>query len=164
MQRLLWKELIRNWKSLRLGPTFISELNYFLWLNFVTNFFTNREILENTDPRFNENGTLSFVPKRHSIPLPDRSIGDPNKDIIITANLPLLGLSTAAAKMSVFTALAASTLAKSTSARAILNLTVHDYLWGYEDNLVRLANTIVPNYINFDRFGLLDRVSWLLTI
>lgn len=118
-----------------------------------------REILENKNATFHENGTLSFVPERYSIPIPERSVGDPHKDIIVTANLPLLGLSSAAAKISTFAALAVSTLAKSTKAYPILNITVHDYLWGYEDNLVSLANTILPNYIDFPRFGLMDRVS-----
>lgn len=61
--------------------------------------------------------------------------------------------------MSVFAALAASTLAKSTSATPTLNITVHDYLWGYQDTLVSLAHTVMPGYIDFSRFGLMDRVS-----
>lgn len=120
-----------------------------------------REILENKNATFHPNGTLSFEPVRYSIPIPERSVGDPHKDIIISANLPLLGLSSAAAKISSFAALAVSTLAKSTNAQPMLNLTVHDYLWGYRDNLVSLANSIMPNYINFDRFGIMDRVRRL---
>lgn len=41
----------------------------------------------------------------------------------------------------------------------ILNITVHDYLWGYYDEIITLAGTIVPGYVNFDKFGLVDRVS-----
>lgn len=77
---------------------------------------------------------------------------------MIAANLPLLGLSSAAAKISPFASLAVSSIVKTTSSQPILNITVHDYLWGYEDNLVRLANTILPNYITFERFGLMERV------
>lgn len=117
-----------------------------------------REVLENKNATFHENGTLSFVPDRYSIFVPERSVGDPHKDIIVTANLPLLGLSTAAAKYSTFAAFAASALAQSTNSKPLLNLTVQDFLWGYKDNLISLANTVVPNYINFDRFGLMDRV------
>lgn len=43
--------------------------------------------------------------------------------------------------------------------KPLLNLTVYDYLWGYDDPLVRLASGIVPKFINFRKFGLLDRVS-----
>lgn len=73
--------------------------------------------------------------------------------------MPLLGATTAAAEMSIFAALALSTLTSTLNAQPVLNLTVHDFLWGYEDALVRLAANIVPNIITFEKFGLLDRVS-----
>lgn len=41
----------------------------------------------------------------------------------------------------------------------MLNLTVNDYLWGYDDPLVKLAADVIPSIITFDTFGLLDRVS-----
>lgn len=129
-----------------------------VWLVLKISSTFSREILENKNATFHENGTLSFVPVRYSIPIPERSVGDPRKDIIFAANLPLLGLSSATAGVSPFAALAFSTLAMSTKAEPILNLTVHDFLWGYQDNLVSLANTVLPDYINFERFGLMDRV------
>lgn len=158
-QMLFSAVLTRSWRSLRLDRTFISKC----WLGYFDDFsyflLTHREILENKNATFHENGTLSFVPVRYSIPMPERSVGDPHKDIVMAANLPLLGLSSAAAGISAFAALAVSTLATSTKAQPILNLTVHDFLWGYKDNLVTLANNILPGYITFDRFGLMDRVS-----
>lgn len=50
-------------------------------------------------------------------------------------------------------------LANMMNAKSILNISVYDFLWGYEDSLVALASGIVPNFINFRKFGLLDRVS-----
>jgi hypothetical protein len=35
---------------------------------------------------------------------------------------------------------------------------VNDFLWGYQDNLVTLANSIMPDYIHFEKFGLMDRL------
>ena len=46
--------------------------------------------------------------------------------------------------------------------KPILHLSVQEYLWGYEDPLIRLASGILPNYIDFGKFGLLDRVSVVL--
>lgn len=43
--------------------------------------------------------------------------------------------------------------------KPILNMSVHEYLWGYEDKLVSLAGNIIPSFVNFQKFGLLDRVS-----
>lgn len=117
--------------------------------------------MEHQNITFNENGTVSYFPVRRVIPIPERSIGDPLKDIIVAPNLPLLGLSTAISKVSSFAAFAISSLAKTLKAKPILNLTVHDYLWGYEDNLVRFASNIAPNIISFEKFGLMDRVSLL---
>lgn len=50
-------------------------------------------------------------------------------------------------------------LANMLDSKPILNISVYDYFWGYEDSLVRLASGIVPNFIDFEKFGLLDRVS-----
>lgn len=80
-------------------------------------------------------------------------------DIVTVPNIPLLGASTAASEMSMFAALALSTLTKSLNAQPMLNLTVNDYLWGYEDPLVKLAANIVPTIITFESFGIMDRVS-----
>lgn len=49
-------------------------------------------------------------------------------------------------------------LANYLGSKPILNITVHEYLWGYDDDLISLAGTVVPSYIDFDKFGLLDRV------
>lgn len=86
------------------------------------------------------------------------SIGDLNKDVILVPNVPLLGITSAAADLSMWAELALSTLTKSLNCQPFLNLTVYDYLWGYEDKLVSLASTFVPNLINFKKFGLLDRM------
>lgn len=154
---------MRSWSWLKLGLTYISESRHHIYNKFLIKILILREILENKNATFHENGTLSFIPYRYSIPVPERSVGDPHKDIIICPNLPLLGISAAAVKISTFAALAVSTLAKSTSASPILNITVHDYLWGYQDSLVSLAHTVLPNYIDFKQFGLMDRVSWWFT-
>lgn len=66
---------------------------------------------------------------------------------------------TVASDLSFFAALAISTLTKALNAQPILNITVYDYLWGYEDHLVKLASNIVPSFITFEKLGLLDRVS-----
>lgn len=54
---------------------------------------------------------------------------------------------------------ALSTLIAYLDAQPILHLTVDDFLWGYDDPLVHLASNMLPNWINFRSFGLLDRVS-----
>lgn len=42
--------------------------------------------------------------------------------------------------------------------KPILNLSVNEFLWGYDDKLVKMASSVLPTWINFAKFGLLDRV------
>lgn len=116
------------------------------------------EYLDHSNYTFHNNGTLSYVPRRRVEFNRERSVGDPHRDVVTVPNIPLLGATTAAAEMSILAALALSTLTRTLDAQPMLNLTVHDYLWGYEDSLVALASSVVPNIITFERFGLLDRM------
>lgn len=120
--------------------------------------YVYREVLENRNTTFNANGTLSYIPHRSTEFIREKSVGNPFDDIIIALNVPMLGLSTLASDLSFFAALAVGTLVKTTSSQPFLPLTVQDFLWGYDDTLVSLASTIVPNIIPFKKFGLLDRM------
>lgn len=71
----------------------------------------------------------------------------------------LQGVSSALYDASFFVNYPLAQLTNLLDTKPILNMTVYEYLWGYEDPLVRLASGIVPNFINFKKFGLLDRVS-----
>lgn len=55
--------------------------------------------------------------------------------------------------------MAVSSISSYLDSKLFLNVSVYDYLWGYDDPLVELANTVVPNWIDFPRFGIVDRVS-----
>lgn len=52
-----------------------------------------------------------------------------------------------------------NTMASQLNAKAIINIDVHNYLWGYKDPLISLSHNFVPGLIYFDSIGLLDRVS-----
>lgn len=61
---------------------------------------------------------------------------------------------------SMFTNLALTMVSNTANSKSFVNVTVHDYLFGYDDLLVKLANTALPTWINFEKFGILDRVSF----
>lgn len=44
--------------------------------------------------------------------------------------------------------------------KQLIDLSVKEFLWGYEDKLVTMASNILPTWINFSKFGILDRVSY----
>lgn len=52
--------------------------------------YVYREILTHRNLTFNENGTLSYIPHREVVFLPEKSIGDPSEHIITALNIPML--------------------------------------------------------------------------
>lgn len=62
------------------------------------------------------------------------------------------------ANSSLFTNLGFLTLTKYLGSQPFMNMTVHDYLWGYNDSLIKVANRVVASWIPFEKLGLMDRV------
>lgn len=101
---------------------------------------------------------MSYVPHRTHKFIPERSIGHPKDFLIHVPNIPLLGMSSHMNKWSIFGAMTLSSLAMSLHLEPILNMTVDEYLWGYDDPLVKFGSQIIPSFINIEKFGLLDRM------
>lgn len=120
--------------------------------------FVYREELENTNVQFNDNDTVSYTPRRKVFPVPEMSVSDPETTIVVTPNLALLGLASSLHNSSIFTNLAFATLSRYLDAQPLLHLTVHDFLWGYDDQLILLASKLFPKWIHFPRLGVLDRM------
>ncbi|XP_055543770.1 scavenger receptor class B member 1-like [Wyeomyia smithii] len=120
--------------------------------------YVYQEYLENHNSTFNANGTLSFTPVRRQVFVPERSISDPQQDLIIVPNIALLGVSSAAYRMSTWASLAVAAALKPLGMSPFLNISVRDLLWGYDDPLVKVASTLIPDIINFKKIGILDRM------
>lgn len=130
------------------------HLNSLIQLHLIT----SREFLEHLNSTFNEDGTMSYVPHRSHRFIPERSIGHPSDFRIQVPNIPLLGMSSQMNKWSIFGAMTLSSLAMSLKLQPVLTMSVEDYLWGYDDPLVRFGSQVIPSFINIDKFGLLDRM------
>lgn len=120
--------------------------------------YVYQEFLENSNITFNDNGTMSYIPRRTVTYVPEMSVGNPEKDIVNVPNVPFLGVLSALHDAGFFVNYPIVQLANAMGAKSILNISVYDYLWGYEDSMVTLVSGIVPNFINFRKFGLLDRM------
>ncbi|XP_034234473.1 scavenger receptor class B member 1-like [Thrips palmi] len=120
--------------------------------------FVYREELENTGVKFNENDTVTYTPKRNVFPVPELSVGDPRTTVVIAPNLALLGLASSLHNSSIFTNIAFATLTSYLDTQPFLHLTVHDFLWGFDDPLVHLASKLFPKWIHFPRLGVMDRM------
>ncbi|KAL3280405.1 hypothetical protein HHI36_017887 [Cryptolaemus montrouzieri] len=117
-----------------------------------------QEILYNTNATFNPNGTITYIPVRQLKFIPERSVGDVKTDRVITPNIPLIGISAMLRDSSMFTNLGFTMVSNTANSKSFLNITIEEYLFGYDDLLVKLANTALPTWINFERFGILDRI------
>lgn len=53
---------------------------------------------------------------------------------------------------------------KQTNSRSIVNVTAKEFMFGYESPLTTLGNQFLPDWIYFDKVGLIDRVSILQII
>ncbi|KAL0130667.1 hypothetical protein PUN28_002352 [Cardiocondyla obscurior] len=120
--------------------------------------YVYQEHLVNDNITYNDNDTLTYVPRRTVVYVPEMSTRDPMNDIVYVPNVPYLGVSSALNNAGFIVNFPLVQLATLMNAKPILNISVYEYLWGYEDSLVKLASRIVPNFINFQKFGLLDRM------
>lgn len=120
--------------------------------------YVYQEILVHENITFNDNNTMSYIPRRTIVYIPEMSIGDPAETVINVVNIPYLGVTSALSDAGFMVNYPIAQLANFLKTKPILNITVYDYLWGFEDPLVKLASGIVPNFINFQKFGLLDRM------
>ncbi|KAH8247097.1 hypothetical protein KR032_009197, partial [Drosophila birchii] len=121
--------------------------------------YVYQEVLSNHNVTYNENNnTITFTPKREYILALDRSIGDPKVDRIRAPNIPLMGVTTLASSMSMLASLGLSAITRQLDAQPMLEMSVHDYMWGYEDRLVELAAKFVPSWIDFSSFGIMEKL------
>ncbi|XP_018561595.1 scavenger receptor class B member 1-like [Anoplophora glabripennis] len=120
--------------------------------------YSYKEILTNNNATFGDDGTVTYSPRRDFIVDPENSVGDPNLDRVIVPNIPLLGIQSYLADSSFLTSMGFSAVAASLGSEPVLDLTVDEFLWGYEDKLVTVANQFLPNWIDFGTFGLLERL------
>ncbi|KAJ8935840.1 hypothetical protein NQ314_012618, partial [Rhamnusium bicolor] len=138
-----------TYKTVLFFPT--NNLNYNMH-------FLLREILTNNNATFNDDGTVTYSPRREFIVDLANSVGDAKIDRIIVPNVPLIGIQSFLSDSSFISNMGFSAISTTLGSQAMLNLTVDEYLWGYEDKLVTVANRFLPNWIDFGKFGILERL------
>jgi len=51
-----------------------------------------------------------------------------------------------------------NTLIRQTNTQPLVQMTAHEFMFGYKSTLVTLGNHVMPSWIKFDKLGLIDRV------
>ncbi|ERL87022.1 hypothetical protein D910_04424, partial [Dendroctonus ponderosae] len=117
--------------------------------------YVYREVLTNQNATFNDtDGTVTYQPHREIIFAPEKSVGDPKVDRVLTTNIALVGIQAYFKDLGFFASLGFSAAARSFGAEPIINITIDEYLWGYNDPLITYAHSILPFWIDFDKFGI----------
>uniref|UniRef100_A0A2A4JTS4 Scavenger receptor class B member 1 n=1 Tax=Heliothis virescens TaxID=7102 RepID=A0A2A4JTS4_HELVI len=111
------------------------------------------------DLEMSEDGTrLAMTPRVRSEFIPEASLAHP-KDVVLTLpNLPLLSSATIMSNYPSFIQAAYSYMLAPLGAKPFLKLDVHNFLWGYDNPIIKIINGLAPGLVYYDSFGLLDRL------
>lgn len=120
--------------------------------------FVYREVAAFNNLTLNDNGTASFRAERHLVFEPERSIGYPGNFTVNTFNFPLLTAASLLGESTLVANLGLRSIAAFLGAKPIIQLSVEQILWGYDDPLITLAHNFAPFFIDFKRLGLLERL------
>lgn len=64
-----------------------------------------------------------------------------------------------AADKNFFVRMAANLMIRRYKAQPIVPMTAREFMFGYETEMTTLGNTLTPNWISFNKVGLIDRVN-----
>ncbi|XP_071450574.1 scavenger receptor class B member 1-like [Hetaerina americana] len=119
--------------------------------------YVYREVIEHTAIKFNGNGTITSIPRHPLILVPEMTNGSPS-DIVHVPNIALLSMANILEGSSYFTRAGFNLIVRQTDSEPIEEMTAEEFMFGYEDPLVGLGNTLLPSWIHFDKLGLIDRM------
>ncbi|CAH0724057.1 unnamed protein product, partial [Brenthis ino] len=121
--------------------------------------FNYQEYRTNKQFKFDEKtGLMSYIPFTRTEFLPHLSVGDPKLINVTVPNAAILAMSSMVSTFPFWTKAAFNMLATRLQSKPIVKLNAESLLWGYEDPLITLGNTILPGWIHFKSIGILDRL------
>ncbi|XP_045508630.1 scavenger receptor class B member 1-like isoform X1 [Colias croceus] len=120
--------------------------------------FVYREFLEHNVTRFNENGTLSAIPKHPLTWVGELSEGNSEDDVLYLPHIALLSIANVVSQQSFVTRFGLNNLISLTNSQPLAKMTAREFMMGYKSELMTLGNTFMPGWIYFDKLGLIDRM------
>ncbi|XP_068621730.1 scavenger receptor class B member 1-like [Battus philenor] len=120
--------------------------------------YVYRENLEHEVIRFNENRTLSAIPKHPLTWVDELSEGNKEDDIVYMPHIALLSIANVVSKQSFMTRFGLNNLISLTDTKPLARMTAKEFMMGYSSKLMTLGNTFMPGWIYFDKLGLIDRM------
>ncbi|KAH8272209.1 hypothetical protein KR018_011741, partial [Drosophila ironensis] len=120
--------------------------------------YVYKEIMTHENITFNENNTMSSTPSHPLVWQEHLSEGRREDDPVVMLNIAMLAISHLTAKHPFFVRMALKTLFVSTKSEPIVKTTAKEFMFGYPSALATLGNTFLPNWISFEKVGLIDRM------
>lgn len=120
--------------------------------------YVYKEIFEHHEIEFNDNNTLSTRPRHPLVWQEELSEGRKEDDVLMMVNIALLSIAQVGAEKSYFVRLPINLLIRQTNSQPIVKMTAREFMFGFETPLTTLGNTFLPNWIHFDKVGLIDRM------
>lgn len=122
--------------------------------------YVYREMMSHKNVVFNDNGTVSAEPSHPLVWVPEMSIGDHETDQLILPHIALLSIADVVSDSSYFTKLALNLIIRQTKTHPLVQMSPKEFMFGYPSTLMTLGNKFLPNWINFDKLGLIDRMYY----
>lgn len=116
--------------------------------------YTYREYRPRENVTFLENGTKVYAlnPKTFVF-VPEKSVGDPEVDIVRTVNIPFVAIMNELNSYSFFLRTLVSMYINSLGVEMFMTRTVHEVLWGFKDPLLTKVHSLKPEVDEY--FGLM---------
>lgn len=120
--------------------------------------YVYRELLSHDNITFFDNGTLYTKPSHPLVFQEHLSEGHKEEDIFFLPNIALLSIAHVASKHNYLIRLPLNLLIRQTKTLPLEKQTAKQFMFGYETTLTTLGNTFLPNWISFNKVGLIDRM------
>ncbi|XP_067620772.1 scavenger receptor class B member 1 isoform X2 [Eurosta solidaginis] len=120
--------------------------------------YVYKEIMTHENITFNTNNTMSTRPSHPLVWQEHMSEGNKEDDQVVMLNIAMLAISHLTAKKPYLVRLALQGLFATSQSKPIIRMTAKEFMFGYETSLTTLGNTFLPNWIYFEKVGLIDRM------
>ncbi|XP_018346276.1 PREDICTED: scavenger receptor class B member 1-like isoform X3 [Trachymyrmex septentrionalis] len=119
--------------------------------------YVYKESFEHANVIFNDNGTISAIPVHPLKYIPEMSNGT-EEDLVIMPNIALFSITNVMKDASYLSRWGLNMLIRQTDTNPLVQMTAHEFMFGYQSTLVTLGNHLMPSWIKFDKLGLIDRM------
>ncbi|XP_047542483.1 scavenger receptor class B member 1-like isoform X1 [Vanessa atalanta] len=120
--------------------------------------YVYREALEHSEVKFNDNGTLSTIPRHPLIWEEELSEGNKEDDMLYLPHIALLSIANVVSQQNFMTRFGLNNLIRMTNSQPLAKMTAKEFMMGYKSELMSIGNTFLPGWIYFDKLGLIDRM------